>query len=129
VGDQGCEYRTGGKVVILGRTGRNFAAGMSGGIAYVYDGDGTFASRVNLEMVSLGSLDGEDRRFVHEQVTSHHEETGSTVASWLLDNWGREVKRFVRVMPNDYRRVLEAMQEAERTGEPVLDAIMAAAHG
>ncbi len=129
VGDHGCEYMTGGRAVILGRTGRNFAAGMSGGIAYVYDADGTFPTRVNLEMVSLGSLEQEDVDFVHDRVSAHYTETGSTVASWLLDNWGREVKRFVKVMPNDYRRVLAAQQEAEQTGRPVMEAIMAAAHG
>ena len=129
VGDHGCEYMTGGRAIILGRTGRNFAAGMSGGIAYVYDADGTFPSRVNLEMVSLGPLDAEDRSFVRDRVRTHFEATGSAVAGRLLDDWGREVERFVRVMPDDYRRVLEAVEQAERTGAPVLDAIMAAAHG
>ena len=129
VGDHGCEYMTGGRAIILGRTGRNFAAGMSGGIAYVYDAEGTFPSRVNFEMVSLGSLDDEDRRFVRDRIVTHLEATGSAVASRILDDWSREIERFVRVMPDDYRRVLEAVEEAERTGEPVLEAIMAAAHG
>ena len=129
VGDHGCEYMTGGRAVILGGTGRNFAAGMSGGIAYVYDRDGSFPDRVNMEMVALDLLTDEDRRFLHERVAAHHRETDSAVAARLLARWGGEVDRFVKVMPNDYKRVLDAVRQAEQAGEPVMEAIMASAHG
>ena len=129
VGDHGCEYMTGGRAVILGGTGRNFAAGMSGGIAYVYDRDGSFPDRVNMEMVALDPLTDEDRRFLHERVAAHHRETDSAVAARLLARWGGEVDRFVKVMPDDYKRVLDAVRQAEQAGEPVMEAIMASAHG
>ena len=129
VGDHGCEYMTGGRAVILGRTGRNFAAGMSGGIAYVYDRDGSFPSRVNTEMVSLDPLTDEDAVFLHGRITAHYLETDSALASRLLYRWNDEVRRFVKVMPDDYKRVMEAVRRAEITGEPELDVIMAAAHG
>ena len=129
VGDHGCEYMTGGRAVILGRTGRNFAAGMSGGIAYVYDRDGSFPGQVNTEMVSLDPLAEDDLAFLHTTLTAHLRETDSAVAARILDRWDREVRRFVKVMPDDYKRVLEAVRQAEDAGEPVLDAIMASAHG
>ena len=129
VGDHGCEYMTGGRAVILGPTGRNFAAGMSGGIAYVYDRDGSFPARVNLEMVSLDPLTDEDRIFLREKVTAHHLHTGSELAARLLTEWEEAVNRFVKVMPDDYKRVIEAVRRAETRGEPVMEAIMAAAHG
>ena len=129
VGDHGCEYMTGGRAVILGRTGRNFAAGMSGGIAYVYDPDGSFPGHVNTEMVSLDPLEEDDLDFLASTLGAHLRETGSAVASRILDRWDQEVRRFVKVMPDDYKRVREAVRQAEMAGEPVLDAIMAAAHG
>jgi glutamate synthase (NADPH/NADH) large chain len=129
VGDHACEYMTGGRALILGPTGRNFGAGMSGGIAYVYDGDGTFASRVNPEMVDLDPLDGADKEWVKEWVDRHRDETGSAVAERLLHDWSTEVERFVKVMPKDYKRVIRASQEAEARGEDPVEAIMAAAHG
>jgi len=129
VGDHGCEYMTGGRAVILGATGRNFAAGMSGGIAYVLDEDGDFPARVNREMVDLDPLDEEDRAFLHDRVSQHHDETGSAVAASLLKNWKASLQRFVKVMPRDYKRVLEAAQDAEARGLPVTEAIMEAAHG
>ena len=129
VGDHACEYMTGGRAVILGPTGRNFAAGMSGGIAYVLDEVGDFATKVNPEMVDLDPLDDEDREFLRERVESHLAETGSGVAGRLLADWPRALDSFVKVMPKDYKRVLEAAKDAEERGEPVIDAIMAAAHG
>jgi glutamate synthase (NADPH/NADH) large chain len=129
VGDHACEYMTGGRAVVLGPTGRNFAAGMSGGVAYVYDPDDTFATRVNLEMVDLDPVDDEDRDELREVVRRHEEETGSTVASRLLEFWHEEVRNFVKVMPKDYKRVLEAARTAEERGIDVDEAIMAAAHG
>jgi glutamate synthase (NADPH/NADH) large chain len=129
VGDHGCEYMTGGRAVVLGPTGRNFAAGMSGGIAYVYDADDTFAQRVNLEMVDLDPLDDEDRDELRAIVRRHVEETGSTVGARLLEFWHEEVRRFVKVMPEDYKRVLEAARTAEERGLDVDEAIMAASRG
>ncbi|WP_334141989.1 glutamate synthase large subunit [Rhabdothermincola sp.] len=129
VGDHGCEYMTGGRVVVLGPTGRNFGAGMSGGIAYVHDVDGTFPERLNYEMVDLDPLDETDREWLREIVQRHLDETGSVVAARLLDSWHTWVEQFRKVMPKDYKRVLEAQRRAEEQGEDVLEAIMAAAHG
>jgi glutamate synthase (NADPH/NADH) large chain len=124
VGDHGLEYMTGGRVVVLGPTGRNLAAGMSGGIAYVLD---LRAERVNSEMVDLEALDDGDRAFVRALVERHGEETGSAVAKRLLADWESAVGRFTKIMPRDYRRVLEAKVSAEAEGRDVNEAIMAAA--
>ncbi len=129
VGDHGCEYMTGGVAVILGQTGRNFGAGMSGGIAYVLDVDGRFRDRLNTEMVAIEDLDDEDRKRLEELVASHQRETGSTVAEALLADWAASLDRFVKVMPTDYRRVLDAQQKADELGIDPIDAIMEAAHG
>ncbi|WP_343600552.1 glutamate synthase large subunit [Mycobacterium sp.] len=129
VGDHGCEYMTGGKVVILGRTGRNFAAGMSGGLAYVYDPDGVFPARLNTEMVEPESLDDEDSEWLHGIIQAHVDATDSAVGQRILARWASEQRYFVKVMPRDYRRVLGAIAEAERTGADVDEAVMAAAHG
>jgi glutamate synthase (NADPH/NADH) large chain len=129
VGDHGCEYMTGGRVVVLGPTGRNFGAGMSGGIAYVWDGWGRFASNLNREMVDLDPLDDEDKEWLRSVVRRHQAETDSTVASRLLGRWHEELRRFVKVMPKDYKRVLEASALAEEKGLSVEEAIMAAARG
>ncbi|HMA46593.1 MAG TPA: glutamate synthase subunit alpha, partial [Frankiaceae bacterium] len=126
VGDHGCEYMTGGRVVILGPTGRNFAAGMSGGMAYLYD---AVARRVNTEMVDLEPLDDDDRALVRDLVVRHTGETGSTVAARLLADWDVERYKFSKVMPRDYKRVLAAMRAAEAEGRPAEELIMAAAHG
>jgi glutamate synthase (NADPH/NADH) large chain len=120
---------TGGRAVVLGPTGRNFAAGMSGGVAYVLDETGDFHTRVNHEMVDLDPLDDDDRGFLRERIEAHQRETGSTVARRLLSDWDRTLGNFVKIMPKDYKRVLEAARRAEERGEPVIDAIMAAAHG
>jgi glutamate synthase (NADPH/NADH) large chain len=126
VGDHGCEYMTGGRVVVLGRTGRNFAAGMSGGIAYVLDLN---PIRLNREMVDVDPLDDADAEFLLEVVRRHQAETGSTVAAGLLAFWDTVVSRFAKVMPKDYKRVLAAASAAEREGRDVNEAVMAAAHG
>jgi len=125
-GDHGCEYMTGGRVVVLGPTGRNFAAGMSGGIAYLLDADST---QVNAEMVELEPLTCEDGDFLHELISRHQAETGSTVAVGLLADWDAALRRFCRVMPRDYKRVLAAASQAERDGADVSKAVMAAASG
>ncbi|OBI53680.1 glutamate synthase subunit alpha [Mycobacterium kyorinense] len=129
VGDHGCEYMTGGKVVILGRTGRNFAAGMSGGVAYVYDPDAVFPSHLNTEMVELEALDDEDLDWLHGIIQAHVDATDSAVGQRILGDWAGEQRCFVKVMPRDYKRVLEAIAEAERDGTDVDEAVMAAAHG
>ena len=126
VGDHGCEYMTGGTAVVLGRTGRNVAAGMSGGVAYVLDLD---PARVNTGMVDVEVPSVSDLEAVHELVRRHEEETGSTVAAALLADWAPAATRFTKIMPRDYRRVLEAQASAERDGRDVLGAIMEAAHG
>jgi glutamate synthase domain-containing protein 3 len=106
VGDHGCEYMTGGRVVVLGPTGRNFAAGMSGGIAYVLDRDGAFASRCNKELVGLDPLDAEDAAELQALVEEHAERTGSTVAAAVLADWDATLPSFVKVLPHDYKRAL-----------------------
>jgi glutamate synthase domain-containing protein 3 len=106
VGDHGCEYMTRGTVVVLGPTGRNFAAGMSGGVAYVFDVEGLFRSNVNAQSVELEALDAEDKATVRALIEKHVEETKSTHAQRILDNFEREAKRFIKVMPTDYKRVL-----------------------
>ena len=126
VGDHGCEYMTGGRVVVLGPIGRNFAAGMSGGIAYVLD---LPAHRVNPDMVDLDPMDGEDATFLRDLVESYAAETGSPVAARLLEDWDAAVARFGKIMPKDYKRVLSATQMAEREGRDVNEAVMAASHG
>ncbi len=107
VGDHGCEYMTGGRAVILGKTGRNFASGMSGGIAYVWDDDGTFAERCNLDMVDLDPLSGDaDTLELKQLIEKHLAYTGSNVASKILSTWESQTGKFVKVMPKDYKRVL-----------------------
>ena len=106
VGDHGCEYMTGGRVVVLGRTGRNFAAGMSGGVAYVLDGDGSFALNCNIEMVDLDRLEDEDELIqVHELIARHVVLTGSTIGDRVLQDWSSMQRKLVAVMPRDFKRV------------------------
>ena len=111
-GDHGCEYMTGGQVVILGPTGRNFAAGMSGGLAYVLDSDGSFASRLNPGMVELLQLDGEDLSQLRTLVHRHYQLTTSALAWRVLSGWRQWSGRFVKVLPTDYRKVLDARRDA-----------------
>jgi glutamate synthase (NADPH/NADH) large chain len=117
---------TGGRVVILGATGRNFAAGMSGGVAYVLD---LLPTRLNTEMVDLDPIEESDAEFLWDVVSRHHVHTGSRVAAALLADWGAAVGRFAKVMPKDYKRVSLAASAAEREGRDVNEAVMAAAHG
>ncbi len=112
VGDHGCEYMTGGRAVILGKTGRNFAAGMSGGIAYVLDVDGSFPPLVNREMVGLEDLsDPDDQAAVLRLVRRHVEYTGSARGRWVLDNWNDLIGKFVKIMPTDYKLALVKLKE------------------
>jgi glutamate synthase (NADPH/NADH) large chain len=107
VGDHGCEYMTGGRVVILGATGRNFAAGMSGGIAYVYDVKQQFATLCNKEMVDLDPLDAEDAQRLNDMITRHYAYTGSAVARFVLDDFENQLKNFIKVFPRDYKKALQ----------------------
>ena len=132
VGDHGCEYMTGGRVVVLGPTGRNFGAGMSGGIAYVYDPNEVFAAKLNSEMVQLQQLDDDDREFVRTTVQDHLAHTDSAVAGAILVDWEHEVEHFRKVMPIDYSRVLAVMKQAAADGldeQQTSDRIMEAARG
>jgi glutamate synthase (NADPH/NADH) large chain len=122
VGDHGLEYMTGGRAVILGPTGRNFAAGMSGGIAYVWDPEGVFPGRCNPEMVDLDGLEDEDAAELEALVRKHAAYTGSTVAEGLLGRWAEARSEFVKVMPRDFKRVL-----AERRAREGSDAVAASA--
>jgi glutamate synthase (NADPH) large chain len=107
VGDHGCEYMTGGRVVVLGDTGRNFAAGMSGGIAYVYDVKGVFATNCNREMVDLDPVTETDYDELKQMISRHLEYTGSSVARFILNDFENQVRNFVKVFPSDYKRVLQ----------------------
>jgi glutamate synthase (NADPH/NADH) large chain len=127
VGDHGCEYMTGGRVVVLGPTGRNFGAGMSGGVAFVYDPDNTFLLRVNPEMIDLDQPDAGDLEWLRDRIEKHRHETGSVVAESMLDSWAESGSKFVKVMPKDFKRVLEAERKALAEGTDPIDAVMAAA--
>ncbi|MFM8965361.1 MAG: glutamate synthase-related protein, partial [Actinomycetota bacterium] len=125
-GDHGCEYMTGGEVVVLGKTGRNFAAGMSGGVAYLLDLDPRL---VNTEMVDLQEVPAEDYSRLESIISKFSAETGSNVAAELLKDWGKSVMRFTRVMPRDYARVLKVISEAEKSGKDQERAIMEVLNG
>jgi len=127
VGDHGCEYMTGGRVVVLGATGRNFAAGMSGGIAYVLDEKGNFATRCNQQMVGLGKMEepGEIEE-IRQMIQRHANYTGSQRATMLLDRWAEMAPKFVKVLPRDYARMQECIQRATGRGLSGDEALMAA---
>ena len=132
VGDHGCEYMTGGRVVVLGPTGRNFAAGMSGGVAYVYDPQSVFGAKVNYELVELESLSSTDLDELKAILTMHVTETDSAVATKVLAGWATESANFRKVMPRDYKRVLEVMADAKSNGlneEETLNRVMEVARG
>jgi glutamate synthase (NADPH) large chain len=116
VGDHGCEYMTGGRVVVLGPTGRNFAAGMSGGIAYVLDANGDFRTRCNMGMIELEELDADDIKEVKAMIVKHVKYTGSELGSNVLINWDEILPRFVKIMPKDYKKMLQAIKKAHQSG-------------
>ncbi|MFN8127975.1 MAG: glutamate synthase large subunit [Candidatus Nanopelagicales bacterium] len=126
LGDHGCEYMTGGHAVVLGPIGRNFAAGMSGGTAFLLDAD---IDHINQDMVGLEDLDPDDAMWLHDILTAHAEQTGSDVALELLADWPAAQRRFCKVMPRDYRRVLDAIALARTEGRDVDEAIMEASRG
>jgi glutamate synthase domain-containing protein 3 len=112
VGDHGCEYMTGGAAVILGKTGRNFAAGMSGGLAYVYDEDGKFLSRLNRGMISVEELTERDIEALKAMIGKHFNYTGSEKAKFILENFN--ARKFFKIIPDDYKKIMEFMEEARR---------------
>ena len=116
VGDHGCEYMTGGRVVVLGPTGRNFAAGMSGGIAYLYDPNDQLVCNINYEMVDLEPLSQADEQWLESTITRHRDFTQSVIAQEILASWTTEVSHFRKVMPRDYKRVLQVLEEASEKG-------------
>ena len=127
VGDHGCEYMTGGRVIVLGKTGRNFAAGMSGGIAYVLDVDGDFSTRCNKQMVGLEKMeDLAEIEEVRQMIRRYVEYTGADYASGLLDRWEETVPKFVKVIPHDYKRMQEAIARVEASGLSGEEALLAA---
>ena len=122
VGDHACEYMTGGRVVVLGKTGRNFAAGMSGGIAYVFDAENDLERLCNKDMVDLERMTEEDKREVKDMIEKHFRYTGSDPAEWILENWEVASGLFVKVMPKDYKAVLQkqkALSGVEKAGKKV----------
>ncbi|MFB7877169.1 glutamate synthase large subunit [Nocardia sp. NPDC056064] len=130
VGDHALEYMTGGRVVILGGTGRNLGAGMSGGVAFVYDPEGTLPERVNPDQSeAIEQLSGDDFTWLRDIIATHRDETGSAVAERILSDWSQQVNHFVKVMPREYKKVLLAISEAEKSGKDVDAAIMEAARG
>jgi glutamate synthase (ferredoxin) len=127
IGDHGCEYMTGGKVIVLGSTGRNFAAGMSGGVAYILDEQGDFATRCNVQMVGLEALsDPEEIADLRQAIENHAQYTGSAKGRQVLADWAAMLPKFVKVMPKDYKRVLQAIKDALASGLSGDDALSAA---
>jgi glutamate synthase domain-containing protein 3 len=127
VGDHGCEYMTGGRVVILGPTGRNFAAGMSGGIAYILDENGDFEGHCNTEMVDLLRVEyDDDSAELREMIEAHVRYTQSALGQEILDHWETRLPQFVKVFPRDYRRMLESLDRARQSGLSGDDAVMEA---
>jgi glutamate synthase domain-containing protein 3 len=112
VGDHACEYMTGGRVIVLGKTGKNFAAGMSGGIAFVFDPEHAMERMCNREMVDLETMEEEDKAEVKAMIEKHHTYTGSDPAEWVLENWTVASELFVKVMPRDYKAVLQKQKAA-----------------
>ena len=114
IGDHGCEYMTGGIAVILGKIGRNFAAGMSGGIAYIYNEKGIFdEKKFNLEMVELENLKVDDEKNILSLIKSHYDYTNSQLAKKIIDDWSNSSTKFIKVMPTDYKKALELMSQSK----------------
>lgn len=126
IGDHGCEYMTGGCVAVIGETGRNFAAGMSGGVAYVYDKDGGFDKNCNKELVGLGGLSEKDAEALKAMLENHVKYTGSECAKSILDNFDKEAKKFVKVIPNDYKKVVTVLDEELSKGTDKDEAMLIA---
>jgi len=122
LGDHGCEYMTRGLVVVLGKCGRNFAAGMSGGIAYVLDEKGDFAERrCNQSSVDLEPVPPEDAKVIYGLIEEHFELTGSPRAKWILENWDTMLEKFIKIFPQEYRRVLRASAPPRQSEAPLTE--------
>ncbi|MEP6595400.1 MAG: glutamate synthase subunit alpha, partial [Ginsengibacter sp.] len=118
IGDHGCEYMTAGRVVILGGTGRNFAAGMSGGIAYIYDVNAALAANCNKEMVDLDPVGESDAKELYAMIGEHYNYTNSTVAKFVLDDFENQLKNFVKVFPKDYKKAFaQSFAKVEKIGK------------
>lgn len=118
IGDHGCEYMTGGKTVVLGKTGRNFGAGMSGGTAYIYDADGTFPKLCNIGMIELEKVENKtEQDELKALIEKHQKKTESTVAEYILSDWEDSLSKFVKVIPTDYKRILGYIEQARETGK------------
>jgi glutamate synthase (NADPH/NADH) large chain len=127
IGDHGCEYMTGGKTVVLGKTGRNFGAGMSGGIAYIYDTDGSFPANCNKGMIQLEKVDNKkEQEELKAMIQKHLDKTESSVAEYILKDWNESLTKFVKVIPTDYKRMLGYIEQARETGKYEQDIIDAA---
>jgi len=126
VGDHGCEYMTGGRVVVLGYAGRNFAAGMSGGVAFVLDEGEDFEIRCNKDMVDIDKLTSEDMDQVKNMIEKHVSYTGSELGKEILNRWSSSSDKFVKVMPKDYKRMQSAIKSVEEKGLSGDEALMAA---
>ncbi|MFM7329833.1 MAG: hypothetical protein ACKO3B_14010, partial [Bacteroidota bacterium] len=113
----GCEYMTGGTVIVLGETGRNFAAGMSGGVAYIYDRNNTFRKNCNMEMVMFDEMEAGEEELIKKMVLDHFTYTGSDVASDLLKQWPANFSKFVKVMPTDYKAALQKKKAAQHAAQ------------
>ncbi len=113
IGDHGCEYMTGGNIIVLGETGRNFAAGMSGGIAYVYDVNNRFNILCNKEMVDLELLEESDVQLLNKMISKHYQYTKSTVANFILNDFDNQLKNFIKVFPKDYKKALAQLSFAK----------------
>ena len=126
VGDHGCEYMTGGTVAVIGSCGRNFAAGMSGGVAYVYDKDSDFKEKCNMGLVEFDRMSKKDKETLKTMLERHAEYTGSETAKAILDNFSTELKKFVKVIPTDYKKVSEIMDEETAKGADADTAMLTA---
>ncbi|MEI8634341.1 hypothetical protein P4S72_24415 [Vibrio sp. PP-XX7] len=123
VGDHGCEYMTGGVAIILGLTGRNFAAGMSGGVAYVWDHLGDFETKLNAELVDLDPIGQEDETLIKKMLTKHIQLTGSEVAQTFMDNFETSIQSLLKVMPRDYKAVLQKRKAEQGTQQVQAEAV------
>lgn len=126
IGEHGLEYMTGGKVLIIGKTGRNFGAGMSGGIAYVYNEDGSFENKCNMELIILEKLNDEDKEDLKQMLQNHYKYTNSQKAKNMLNNFDIEINKFIKVIPKAYKQVIEQIKLAKEEGLSDDDAMMKA---
>lgn len=126
IGDHGCEYMTGGCVIVLGETGRNFAAGMSGGVAYIYDKNGDFNSKCNTKMITMEGISDKDKSVIESMLRKHINYTGSETASEIIENFDKELGHFIKVIPDDYKKVIAVLETELSSGAEYDDAMLTA---